>query len=46
MMPPRRTASASRCFENIEAASRGRLGSLEDRMMAVEKRLNMPADTQ
>src|SRR5580658_10486848 len=32
--------------EGNEAALRSRLGTLEDRMMAVEKRLNMPAETQ
>jgi hypothetical protein len=30
--------------EGNEAAVRSRLGTLEDRMMAVEKRLNMPAE--
>jgi hypothetical protein len=46
MMPQRRTAQRIALLENVEAASRGRLGALEDRMMAVEKRLNMPAGTQ
>jgi len=32
--------------EDNEAAVRSRLGTLEDRMMAVEKRLNMPAEPQ
>jgi BMFP domain-containing protein YqiC len=32
--------------EGNEAAVRSRLGTLEDRMMAVEKRLNMPAEPQ